>query len=65
MESSNETDRFIGLTIENAELLVDNLGLISRVVQLDDQHYTGTADINPMRINFTVTHGIVTKATKG
>jgi hypothetical protein len=49
----------------DAETLVTNAGLTSRIGSVDGKPNALTADYNPQRVTFTVDGGVVTECTVG
>jgi len=50
----------VGMKKEKARLLCEKLGSPFRVMQEDGEHFIGTADFVPKRVNVSVSNGIVT-----
>ncbi|GAA4351476.1 hypothetical protein [Angustibacter luteus] len=55
----------VGMTEDDAVKAVADAGGTTRVVERDGEKFAVTMDLNPSRINLTVTDGKVTKATVG
>ncbi len=62
---SPELEPYLGLTEEEAGGLADEEGRPWRVVEVDGQPRPITLDLNPDRVNFVITGGVVTGVTTG
>lgn len=54
--------RYVGLTLEEAQVLAGSEGRRHRLVSLDGVSFPVTKDYWPERVNFTVVSGVVTEA---
>lgn len=61
----DEADKYVGLTLEEADkrLLIENK--TRRIMTLDNEHFCGTCDWVTSRVNFRVVNNIVTDAWVG
>lgn len=60
-----DLSRFIGLTLEEAEVQAGLEGRPTRVIGADGEWYPVTTDYNEARINFYLEKGLVSRATAG
>lgn len=55
----------IGLTLEQAEVIIKSASMKPRLKSKDGQHFIVTMDLRNDRVNLTVVNNLVTKATIG
>jgi len=55
----------VGMSEDDAVKAITDAGCTSRVVERDGEKFPVTMDLNPMRVNLTITDSKVTKATVG
>lgn len=64
-ETPSGVESFVGLSLEEAQILAEKKGLKHRVISVDGEPRPVTADFLPDRVNFEVEKGKVTKVNQG